>query len=64
MHSYLTGSFLSIIIGKGFGYLLDIGFIQILADIKIRYIPFLHNGYVYILLKTGFIGLFSYLLFF
>ena len=64
MHAYLTGSFLSIIVGKGFGYLLDLEFVQLLDDSKMRYIPFLHNGYVYILLKTGLIGLFSYLLFF
>ena len=50
-------------IGKGFGALVDLKFEAPLAKEKIRYIPIIHNGYVNVLFKTGFIGLFVYCLF-
>lgn len=45
------------IIGHGFGTTVDMRN----ADfIGIRHIPILHNGYVYILIKSGFLGLFLF----
>ena len=53
----------SFIIGKGFGALVDLKFKAPLSSENIRFIPILHNGYSYILFKTGIIGLFLYLIF-
>lgn len=52
--SYLTGS--------GFGSLIDLKFSAPLGGKNgLRYIPHLHNGYAYILFKTGVFGLLLYL---
>ena len=61
---YSNSSWPEFFIGRGFGYLLNLGFVQTLRDEPMQYIPILHNGYVYILLKTGFLGLLCYLWFF
>lgn len=50
-------------IGKGFGALVDLKFGLVLGDTKMRYIPTIHNGYVYVFFKTGILGLVFYLLF-
>ncbi|MFG6685354.1 O-antigen ligase family protein [Mariniflexile sp. HNIBRBA6329] len=48
--------------GKGFGALIDLKFkAPIGGENGLRYIPHLHNGYVYIFFKTGILGLFLYL---
>ncbi|OSY87021.1 hypothetical protein WH52_13225 [Tenacibaculum holothuriorum] len=50
--------------GKGLGALVDLKFAAPLSsDGNIRYIPILHNGYVFVLYKTGIIGLILYLIF-
>jgi O-antigen ligase len=49
--------------GKGFGSLIDLGFIAPLNDTGMRFIPHLHNGYVYVLYKTGIFALVLYLIF-
>jgi len=49
--------------GKGFGSLVDLKFIAPLNNEGMRYIPIIHNGYVYVFFKTGFLGLMAYLLF-
>ncbi len=50
--------------GKGFGALVDLKFpAPIGSKEDIRYIPILHNGYVFILYKTGILGLLLYLVF-
>lgn len=49
--------------GKGLGSLVDLGFYAPLNRDKIRYIPVLHNGFAYIMVKAGFVGVFIYLLF-
>jgi hypothetical protein len=55
---------LSYISGKGLGALVDLKFAaSISSEGKIRYIPILHNGYVFVLYKTGILGLFLYLFF-
>ena len=53
----------SFIVGKGFGALVDLKFKAPLSSENIRFIPILHNGYSYILFKTGIIGLFLYFIF-
>ncbi len=50
--------------GKGFGALVDLKFPAPLSDEgNLRYIPILHNGYVFVLYKTGIMGLLLYLVF-
>lgn len=48
-------------IGKGFGALVDLGVNVKLSGENVRYIPILHNGFVYVLFKTGLLGLLLYL---
>lgn len=48
--------------GKGFGALVDLGFnAPIGGENGLRYIPHMHNGYIYVFFKTGILGLFLYL---
>lgn len=51
--------------GMGYGSLVNLKFNAPLGDQKqgMKYISELHNGYVFVLYKTGFIGLFLYLFF-
>ncbi len=49
------------IFGKGFGSTVDLGMEVNLANKEVRYIPILHNGFVYVLFKTGIIGLIIYI---
>lgn len=51
------------IFGKGIGALVDLQFVAPLNREGIRYIPTLHNGFVYIMYKSGIIGLLFYFLF-
>lgn len=53
----------SYFMGVGFGSLVDLKFKAPLNKDGMRYIPLLHNGYVYLIFKTGFIGLFFYVIF-
>lgn len=63
--SYSNGNFIQILFGQGFGALVDLGFyIKLGGDVEYRYIGIIHNGYVYVLLKTGLVGLFCYLIFY
>jgi O-antigen ligase len=62
--AYSNGSTGEKIVGQGFGSLVDLGFTMTLDNVNFRDIPILHNGYAYILLKTGLLGLLSYLFFF
>ena len=52
------------IIGSGFGSVVDLGLSIQLGSSYLREIPIFHNGYAYILVKTGLIGLFCYVLFY
>jgi hypothetical protein len=54
---------LNYLFGKGFGALVDLKFVAPLNDEGMRYIPIIHNGYVYVFFKTGILGLCIYLLF-
>lgn len=62
--AFNNGSTTEKITGQGFGSLVDLGFTMTLDNVNFRDIPILHNGYAYILLKTGLLGLLSYLFFF
>ncbi|MDA3834317.1 MAG: hypothetical protein PF495_13105, partial [Spirochaetales bacterium] len=60
---YSSGNIFNLIAGRGLGYLTDIGFYIKLGDESHRYIPVFHNGYIYLLVKTGIAGLLLYLIF-
>ena len=49
--------------GGGFGTNVPLGFVMTLADEEFSEIPVLHNGYMYLLVKTGAAGLAAYLMF-
>lgn len=49
--------------GRGFGSTVDLGVEVKLDNKNIRYIPIIHNGLVYVLFKTGIIGLCIYLIY-
>lgn len=51
------------ICGAGFGEQVDLGLQMKLGDEWFTKIPILHNGYYYIMLKTGVLGIILYLLF-
>ncbi len=54
---------LNYLFGKGFGSLVDLKFVAPLNDDGMRFIPIIHNGYIYIFFKTGAIGLLIYMVF-
>jgi hypothetical protein len=62
--TFLSGNLSQQIFGQGFGALVDLGFVMPLGGNKFRYIPVFHNGYAYILIKTGLIGLACYVFFY
>lgn len=64
MDSYSSSSAYEQAFGQGFGALVDIGFEMKLGDDFLRAIPTFHNGYAYILIKTGIIGIIFYALYF
>ncbi len=60
---YLDGNVFERVFGQGSGTLVDLGFYIDLGGNELRYIPMLHNGYMYILLKYGVVGIALYLYF-
>ena len=63
--TFLTGNAQQQVFGQGFGALVDLDlYIKLGGDEEYRYIPITHNGYVYILIKTGLLGLICYALFY
>ncbi|WP_041557623.1 O-antigen ligase family protein [Cellulophaga algicola] len=59
----MSGNPMNYLIGKGFGSLIDLKFMAPIGGLNgLRYIPHLHNGYIYIFFKTGCLGLLIYLL--
>ena len=50
------------VFGKGLGALVDLKFFAPLGGEQIRFIPILHNGYINIFLKSGFIGVLLYIM--
>lgn len=55
--SYIEGTLLNVFAGHGFGKLVDLKIVMLLGSETMRYIPVLHNGYMYLLVKTGLLGL-------
>lgn len=49
--------------GKGLGSLVNLGFVAPLSNPDTQFIPILHNGYAYIIFKTGLLGCIFYLFF-
>ena len=60
LRTYLEGTPINYILGLGLGQLVDIGFYMPLGDVELRYLPILHNGYMYILVKSGVVGIILY----
>src|SRR5262245_50676368 len=60
--TWAAGNPLEQAFGRGFGKPVDMGlYINLSLKEKSRYIPILHNGYVYLLVKAGLVGLAAYL---
>ena len=57
------GTLLELFIGQGFGTSTPLGIEIKLGDEYFTEIPYFHNGYITLLIKTGIIGLFLYLIF-
>ena len=61
---YVGGSTATIVFGE-MGKLIDLEvYVESLSDKPMRMIPILHNGYLYLLIKTGIIGVLIYMFFF
>jgi hypothetical protein len=64
MQTYKRLPFAQKVIGGGFGTMVDIGFAMLLGgQTPIQELPLLHNGYMYLLVKTGIVGLLLFLVF-
>ena len=62
-NTMMEGSALHKIIGFGFGKLVHLEMELLLPGIELDYIPILHNGFAYVMVKTGAVGIFIYVLF-
>jgi hypothetical protein len=61
LNSYMEGSPGQLLFG-GLGKLIDLKtFVRLGEDVDFRYIPVLHNGWLYLLVKTGIFGVLTYL---
>lgn len=57
----MSDSHMNYVLGKGYGSLIDLKFkAPIGGEDGLRYIPHIHNGYVYVFFKTGILGLLLY----
>ncbi len=52
------------LVGAGFGLTVDLGVPVLLAGKEYDAVPWIHNGYLYVLVKAGVLGLLSYMAFF
>ncbi len=62
--AWRAGEPVQLLVGQGFGAQLDLGLFQNLSRNPrdaVRFIPIFHNGYVFVLFKTGLVGLVMYL---
>ena len=62
--TFNSSTFIEKLFGKGFGALIDLEMDVQLGENSFRLIPILHNGFLYILIKTGILGIFVYFLFY
>ncbi|MGE5758098.1 MAG: hypothetical protein ACM3W8_04450, partial [Sideroxydans sp.] len=60
---YLAGTAGNYLFGFGFGAKTDIGIEMRLGEVDRSDVPVFHNGYIYLLVKLGALGLFLYLFF-
>jgi hypothetical protein len=63
LESFKSAGPIEKVVGQGFGALVDLGFYMQLGrggETEFRLVPVLHNGYIYILVKCGLIGLVMY----
>jgi hypothetical protein len=63
INTYLTGNNFNHIVGQGFGKLVDLKFEIQLTDQSWQFIPLLHNGFMYILIKSGMLGVIFFFIF-
>jgi hypothetical protein len=63
-NTFLAGTPVNIIFGNGFGKLIDLKIEILLGTESWQFIPLVHNGFIYLLVKTGIMGLFLFFLFF
>ena len=63
LKTYLEGSTVEYLIGRGFGTNIKLDIVISLGSKEYSAIPILHNGYLYLLVKTGIVGIFLYLAF-
>jgi hypothetical protein len=61
LRTYLDGTTGQLAVGHGFGQMVDLGIAIQLGDAYFDRIPILHNGYVYLLVKVGWLGALLYL---
>ncbi len=54
---YAGGGAVQKLVGQGLGSTVDLGFYMKLGESYFRYIPILHNGYMYVLVKFGLVGM-------
>ena len=62
-NTMMQGSALNKILGFGFGKLVHLEMELLLPGIELDYIPILHNGFAYVMVKTGAVGILIYILF-
>ncbi len=67
IRTVMLGTWWDQIVGHGFGKMVDLDFLFILGEpgnqSDYQFIPILHNGYLYIMVKTGFLGTLLYVVF-
>ncbi len=64
LKTYFSGTSMNLLLGYGFEKQVDLGVEVMLGDTKRSLLPVLHNGYLYLLIKEGFLGLVFYFIFF
>lgn len=64
LKSFSDSSVFEQVFGQGFGALVELGLEMRLGDEYFREIPIFHNGYAYILIKVGLLGLVCYTFFY
>ncbi len=61
--TYVSGTPINLIFGHGLEKQVDLGTYVMLGDSYRKVIPVLHNGYIYLLIKEGLLGLIFFLIF-
>lgn len=61
LNTYRQGEYWQYLVGQGFGTSVDLGLYMPMGDEYIRFAPILHNGYMFLLVKMGALGVMLYL---